>query len=543
MATMAPSEAATAAAPETSEPEEVQAPEQAPVILRVGTQEDTDCWNPFTCTGYWYWGHLVTEGFTDHGPVPGCPGVPRLADSWEVSEDGLTWTIHLHQGITFSDGTPVTAQSLVDFIDWWNSTDLKYWYTTSASMESVRALDDLTLQYTTADPVLLGPDYDWVWWYMLPVHIWGELDDESLYAFDNMPPIGTGPYVLVEHEPGSHIIYDARPDYYRGKPPIDRVVFQRYANSEAIVNALIAGEIQLTDPWLPPEAYDVLVSDPNVTVEEKYPGRIHELIFNVSPGGTKHPALDDPLVREAIDYAIDKDQIVEVAMLGHGVTCPTNWNCGPNYEGELNPDLVVTPHEPETAKRILQDAGYVDTDGDGIRETPGGLPLEFRLTFRQDVAPHLTMVEMISDWLKDVGIAVIPEAQEKVAWWGLVLDDRDFDMSINAWAVDIDPASMNSQLSCWASEAGSGALNFAGYCNPEMDDLVQAYMYSDDPEARWEPMFEAQRILNQDRPYIFLAGEKSIQAYRNDKFEFPLNTCDLNIGMASPQGLLNAVVK
>jgi peptide/nickel transport system substrate-binding protein len=486
----------------------------------------------------------VFEGFADLGPAStGCKGLPRMAESWEVSEDGRTWTVKLHPGITWNDGTPVTAQNIVNFINWWNSTDLIYHTAETMGMESVEVVDELTLRYTTTDPILNSADYDFIWWYMAPDHIWGELDNETLFAFESYPPVGSGPYVVTEHVPGSHVIFDAREDYYQGKPPIDRVVYQIYSNNDALINALMSGELDLTLPYLPYSSYETLMSNPDITVEEKAPGTFHELVFNMAAEGNKHPAVEDPVVREAIDYAINKDMIVEVALLGHGVTCPTNWGCGPNYEAEMDPSLEVTPYDPTKANQLLEDAGYIDSDGDGIRETPDGEPLSFRIALQGESPAQVTISDLMSSWLADVGIGLEIEAQELGTWYDNILNQRDFELAIDSEPHDIDPASMDFWYSCWSADAGSGALNFAGYCNPEMDDLVYAFWYSDDPEGRWEPMFEAQGILNRERPIILLAGENSLQAFRNDRFDFPFDTCDVSLGMMSPQGLLNATVK
>jgi ABC-type transport system substrate-binding protein len=138
-ATEAAQEATEAPAPtETPEPEEAE-----PVILRVGILADVDCWNPYACASVWFQGHILLEGFTDHGPAStGCEAIPRLADSWEVSEDGRTWTIKLHEGITFSDGSPADAQAIVDFITWqWNSPEMQVWFAELVAMESIEARD------------------------------------------------------------------------------------------------------------------------------------------------------------------------------------------------------------------------------------------------------------------------------------------------------------------------------------------------------------------------------------------------------------------
>jgi peptide/nickel transport system substrate-binding protein len=515
---------------------------EEPAVLRVGGLQDVDCWNPFSCTAIYMWGDLILEGFVDQGPASeGCPGTPAIAESWERSEDGRTWTIHLHEGITFSDGTPVTAGTIKQVLEWWSSIEeIAVFTAETLYLESAEAIDDLTLQYTTFEPIINSPDYDWAFMWTLPP-LWLDLDPAELFTYEFDPPTGTGPYVLTEYVPGSHMVFDAREDYYRGKPPIDRIVYTVYANADALTNALLAGEIDLTLPFLPPESYDVLAADPNITIEEKNPGDTYNLAFNMSSAGTTHPAIKDPAVREAIDYAIDKDQIVEIVFLGHAVTCPSNWACGPNFEGEVNPDLQITPFDLDRANQILEEAGYLDTDDDGVRETADGLPLEFRLVYITDFPPAVTMSEIIAGWLAEIGIQVSIEAVEWGTWYDVVTNQRDFDMTIDVALGNIDPASMDYWHSCWAAEPGG--YGTAGYCNEEMDALVYEYWFSTDIDARWEPMFEAQRMLHEDRPFIIVAGPYQIQAFRNDRFEFPFDTCYDNFGMFTPQALMQATVR
>lgn len=533
-------EAPAAAEPATEAPSEES---QEPVTLRVGGMQDADCWNPFSCTAIYMWGDLIAESLVDQGPSSeGCPGKPALAESWEVSEDGRTWTIKLHEGITFSDGTPVTAQTVKEFMEWWSSIEeLAVFNAELLYLESIEVVDDLTLRWTTVEPIINSPDYAWAYMWVLPPEIWMNVDESELFTFEFDPPVGTGPYVLSEHVPGSHMIFDAREDYYRGKPPIDRIVYTIFSNPDALNNALLSGEIDLTLPFLPAESYAVLSQDPNITIEEQFPGDTYNLAFNMSAAGTTHPAIKDAAVREAIDYAIDKEQIVDVVFLGHAITCPTNYGCGPNFEGELNPDLVTTPFDLDKANQILDEAGYQDSDGDGVRETADGLPLEFRLVYITDFPPALTMSEMIADSLGEIGIQVEVEAVDWGTWYDVVTNQRDFDMTIDVALGNIDPASMDYWHSCWSAEPGG--YSTSGYCNEEMDGLVYDYWFSADEEARWEPMFEAQRMLNEDRPFIIVAGPYKIQAYRNDRFEFPLDTCYDNLGMFTPQGLLNATPK
>jgi len=518
--------------------EEKEESQEELVVLRVGGMSDVDGWNPWTNTSPYILGSLVLEGFTDHGPASeGFPAVPKLADSWEVSEDGLTWTIHLHEGIAFSDGTPVDANVVKEYLDWLSNDEMLFGYfATITNMVSVEVIDDLTLQYTNAEPMITSAENDFPIIYILPPYIWSELG-EDVFTFDNAEMIGTGPYVISEYVPGSHVIFDAREDYYRGKPTVDRVIYKIYSNSDALVNALISGEIDLTMPDLPPEILDTLEENPNITIEEKFPLGTFDLAFNMSDSGTGHQALKDPAVRLAIDQAIDKHQIVDVVFLGHATAGPTNWAVGPYYEGKLNPDLTMTPFNPDAARQTLEDAGYFDTDGDGIRETSEGEPLEFRLLYAIDFPTSQTMSGMITDWLSEIGIKAEVESVDYGSLSYAVLDEQDYDMVIDSRISDPDPAAMDFWLS-----AEMGGFNTTGHVTPGLDDAILGYLYSTDEDSRWEEIYEAQRLLNEERLFIILAGTHQLQAYRNDRFIFPEDVAHHGLGMLAPEGVLNVIV-
>ena len=508
---------------------------QEQVVLRVGGLNAVDGWNPWSNNAPFMFGTpLVLEGFTGRGPASdGFSGLPRMADSWEVSEDGLVWTIRLHEGITFSDGTPVTAQTVKDYLDWERNEPLTYgYYSTTTNIESIEVIDDLTFMYTSFEPMIDSEIAEFPMMFILPPHIWSNLGDD-LFAFDNSEMIGTGPYVISEHVPGSHIIFDAREDYYRGKPAIDRIIYKVFANNDALVNALISGEIDLTMPYLPPEVYETLGDNPNITFKEKFPFNTFEIAFNMSDYGVGNEAVKDPAVRLAIDQAIDKNQIVDVVFLGHATTGPTNWAVGPYYEGKLNPNLKMTPFDPNAARQTLKDAGYVDSDGDGVREDQNGKSLEFRLIYATDYPTSQTMTRMIADWLADIGIKVDIEAVDFGTWYYYVLGERDFDMAIDLRISEIDPSQMSVWLSSYAAEPGG--INTTGAANPEMDDLVYGFMYTVDEDLRWELLFEAQRLLNEERRFILLAGPHQIQAYRNDRFIFQSEVTYIDIDLEGVQ--------
>jgi peptide/nickel transport system substrate-binding protein len=513
----------------TAEPTAVQVErtqEAEPVVLRVGGVDDIDCWNPFACSEIYEFEPPVYEGLYSRGRNLACDGEPQLAKSMEVSEDGLTWTITLQEGVTFSDGTQLNAQTVVDYFEWMASgEDLRYWYYETTYMHSIEVVDDLTLRLTTEYPILSFPNYGALWNVILPPHIWSDLGGDEVYTFDPDPPIGTGPYVVSEREPGEYIIYDAREDYYLGKPAVDRMVYQLYANWDTLIQALIAGEIDLTMNGLPTIYYDALAQAEDVSILELPPGPMIFLAFNLYQGGKKHPAIKDIRIRQAIDYAIDKQKVVDVSLLGHGTTCPTSWACGAANRAQINPDLVETPYDPDMAIQILEDAGYRDTDGDGIRETPEGLPLNFRVFYTESDPVQISVSQFLDEWLQAVGIDTEIVAMEVGTLFDTVGGERDYDIVLTSFEADTDVTSMDFYYSCWSADAGAGSYNMAGYCNPDLDDLVFQMITAPTEEAFTVASNAAQLILNQDLPWLIIAGQNQMQGYRTNKFEFDTEVC------------------
>lgn len=535
-------ETAEEAAPaETTAAETTEEPAPEETVLRVGILVDIPCWNPYSCFSSIETNWLLYDRIADAGPEPGCDAIPGLANTWTSSDDAKTWTLELDKGITFHDGTPFTAQTLVDHVKWVQTTSINYWYPETLMMDSIEAVDEYTVRYTTSEPISISPNLNFIWLYVVPPAIWSQFTEDTLWSYVYDPPIGTGPYMMTKHVPGEYIIWDANKAYHRGEPPIDQMIWQIYSNEEALINALISGEIDLTEQDVSPQYASVLSGAENITVQEK-PGAINmNLYFNMASEGARHPAIADPVVREAIDYAIDKQQIVDIALLGHGITCPSNWACGPMFENEINPNLEMTPFDLVKAGQLLEDAGYKDTDSDGVRETPDGAPLEFRLFVGQESSTELTIADQLKGWLGEIGIALNVEALEAGTWHNTV-GERDFDLALGTIKPDVDPGVLDWFYSCWSAESGASGNNYAGYCSEEMDSKVAEYWYNSDTDASLAAMFEAQRILNQDRPFITLAAKNSIQAYRNDRFEFPSDTCHWT-GIIGSQGLLNAKVK
>ena len=534
----------TAAAPtevpeeEIEEPEE-QVAEEEIVTVRYGLMEEPDClYSYYHCATIFFLSELHMEGLNALGP--NCRPIPRLAKSIELSEDELTRTIKLQEGATWNDGEPLDATDLVAFFDWITPLPLSEWHMTTLHAVSWDAIDENTFQFTTAEPLAGWENGSAVFDWVVPPQIYADMDDDEFWSYATDDPVTAGPYKIVEWNRGSYIVFEARPEYWAGKPPVDRAVAQFYGNPDAMINALSAGEIDVIPNGIPPQYVEQLEVDPNITVVEQPGGRLLFLTFNMSEGGNKHPAIEDPKVREAIEYAINKQQIIDVSLYGKGMICPMASNCGPMYGWHVDPSAEPTPYDAEKAKSILDEAGYLDTDGDGVRETPDGEPLVFRLIFDLDFPPNESAAEYVSSYLAEIGIDTEVTAMEHGTLWSFAIYEHDFDIIIRQQVNELDPGLDDWPYGCWSAEGGGG--NVSGFCDPEFDDLVLEIRHTMGDE-RLDLIHEEQRILAEVRPEFYLAGVTAIGAYRSDRLEIPHDACPYWSMLLGYYPIMNTVVK
>ena len=216
--------------------------------------------------------------------------------------------------------------------------------------------------------------------YILPKHIWGKLSADERDKYPGEDGVGSGPFVLDKFEKGQFARFKANKYYWAGKPAVDTVVIRKFNNPDAMVAALKTGELDAA--WdIPGAAFNQLKNDDDFETNEGYQGSFSEVAINGGDGLKKpHPALADIEVRKAIAHAIDKKTLVARVLDGIGKPLETiSPSANPEWVPELSADEVYD-FDLDEAKQILEDAGYKDTDGDGVREMPnGGEPLKFTL--------------------------------------------------------------------------------------------------------------------------------------------------------------------
>ena len=384
------------------------------VTLTVGLQQDLDSPNVavgFLVSDFELW-NLQFATLTDKA-ADDFETIPGLAESWEASDDGLTYTYTLREGLEWSDGEPLTADDIAYTINRSRDEEWINHFATTANLDA-EAIDDRTVQITSSVPDPKLPTMDV---YIVPEHIYSEVSADDLATYPAEDGVGSGPYTLEEWSPGQSWTMVANPSYYGwgdGEPVIDRVVFRLFDNGDAMVAALQAGEIDAAHQ-VPSESYESLDADDDIVGVVGQQGGFSEIGMNAGAGGIGdgHPALLDLDVRHAIAMAIDRQTLFDRVILGLGEMGSTvSPSADPSWQPEVPEDIAMN-FDPAAANQLLDDAGYLDTDGDGVREMPdGSRDLNFRYAERTESELEPALREFVTGYLADIGIATTVEAYD-----------------------------------------------------------------------------------------------------------------------------------
>jgi len=501
-------EAPVEEAPAEQAPAE-EAPADEPSVLDVGTTYIWDTANPaFGWYGYTI-RYMIYDTLVEEQGISNFQ--PGLAESWTVSDDGLVWTFKIREGVTFHDGTPCDANAVAWSLNWTLENDIETFAFYIYNFSEIVALDDTTLQVTLSDPVG-NMEYLLMYVWILPESVWGEMTYDEIMEFEDLSAgMGTGPYMLKEWSEGEYLILEANKDYWRTTPAIDQIIYHEYATEDAMVQALLAGEIDVVDT-VPSTAIQTLEDADNIEVPIMGSTTIDELIINSHEDGTQPESLWDPAVRLAMAYGVDKQQIVNVAYLGYADAL------GPVVPASMgdwhNSDIQDIPFDPVEGNRVLDEAGYLDSDGDGIREFSDGSPLEYRF-YGTDDATVARIMEIISDGLMQVGISAPSTLMDEDSLIALY-PAFDFDLIYWGWGLDPDPDFAMLIFTCDQRE--EGGWSDSGYCDEGFEEMYVEQGITVDHEARRQLIWKMQEQLFNDRPYIVLTNAKNIQAYNSDRF-------------------------
>jgi peptide/nickel transport system substrate-binding protein len=487
-------------------------------VLRIGTTADLNSDNPWAVVAGSDWVVATSEydmmlKFDSEDLSP----APSLAEGCEPSEDYMTWTCTLREGLLWSDGEPLTSEDVAfsyRFVIDHRIPQYKSYFAFDPVFETP---DERTLIWKAEKPTFaldMPP-----WGYIVPEHVWAQYDGEDLRTIksvENTPTVASGPFTLTDWQQGRSWTMTRNPNYWGETPVVDEIQFRLYTNQEAMVTALKNGEIDFAD-GIKPSLLGSIEGNENITVQQTVSDWWLNFAFNFggqSPDADALPAIHDHTLREAVAMAIDKQDIVDKAYLGTATTGDTLIRPASAFWHLDIPAEEEYPYDPAAANALLDDAGYADSDGDGVREDPAtGDPLVFDVPASTDTAGAVEAGQLIVGELREIGIEVnlLPVNDAKMNdYWGT----GNWDAYIWYWSGDPDP---NYQLFVFSSEQ-CGSWSDGCWKNPEFDALYEEQRGIMDRNERQQVVLDAQQVAYEDIPGLVLAYPSTLQAYRNDRF-------------------------
>ena len=417
--------------------------------------------------------------------------VGDLAESWDISADGLVFTFHLREGVRWHDGQPFTADDvLFTYQVTINPKTPTAYAGDFLKVKKAAIIDSYTFRVTYDKP--FAPALTSWSASILPRHLLeGKEITKSPLA---RHPTGTGPYIFKEWVTGQKIVLISNPDYFEGRPYIDGYIMRIIPDMATMFLELRAKGVDRMN--LTPLQYTRQTEN---NMFRKNFNKYRYLSFGYTYLGynLENPLFRDKRVRQAISYATNKEEIIKGVMLGLGQVAT-----GPFKPGTWahNPNVKRYPYNPEKAKELLTDAGWKDTDGDGILDKDGK-PFIFEIITNQGNEVRAKCAEITQRRLADIGIKVKIRIIEWAAFVNDFINKRRFDATILGWTITLDP----DLYDVWhSSKTKQGELNFISYKNKEVDDLLEKGRSTFDRTERKRCYDRIQEILAEEQPYTFL---------------------------------------
>jgi len=431
--------------------------------------------------------------------------VPYLAEDYSVSEDGMTYTFQLRKGVSFTDGTPFTAEDVKFTFDYMKEHPYKW---VSVSMvEEASVVDEHTVEIRlnkTYNPFLSDVAGSLP---ILPRHIWENVTEPETFT-EPEAAISTGPFILENYDAAAGTYtFKANEDYFYGDVQIDKLVIANVSGGDS-KEALLSGEI-VAAPNISYKAAMSLKDSPEYTVLEGPGLSVTRLYFNFD-----EEAMAVKEIRQAMYHAVNLDEIVEKAYGGAGyagsaghVQPGTPW---------YNPDVRQYAYDVETAKKMLSEAGAADSNGDGILEY-NGEEMSYTLTFTEN---DEKLAELLVSYMKAVGIELVPQSADD-ATVKAAISEGNFELAFNTnGSFGGDPVF----LSRFATVGADGAPSVTGqggktWESEEYNKIYNESAVEQDDAKRHEQVNELQEIIAEELPCLTLYYKKAVAAYNNTIFD------------------------
>lgn len=433
---------------------------------------------------------------------------PWLAESVEQL-DPETWEVEIKNGIEWHDGEPLTVEDVFFSFDYAITTGITGRWTHHINqfndVEEVEIVDGSTVRFTCAFPCPdLGPvtlaDIP-----IIPQHVWEGVEDPTTYT---ELPVGTGPYRLVDYSTERGYRFEANEDYFAGEPLVDELVMPVIADPSSAFTALRADEIDTTTHSVPPELLEDLQQSAEFEVVQTSPLQPYELKLNFLRELFRNHEFN-----RALSGMVDRQALLDTVLLGQGRPGTQGY---PHPDGKWSSPDNQQPSDPDEARRILDELEFIDRDGDGVRETPEGEPLELEIKTSGSEPTHVRSAELLAEQFAEFGLAVTVRTLD-VGTLAEQQSEGEYDMIVRQGTEHgADP----TQFIQSHYGVPSGYLwSMENYDYPEMQARIDDWMAAETLEARTDTHFAMQELFNSQPTTITLLYPDKYWAFDPDVYD------------------------
>lgn len=496
--------------------------------MRAAVTNDESTLNPYTYdSGFPGWNLLTMQYDTLFALDTSGSPQPWLVADYEVSDDGKTYSLKLRDDVNWFDGMPFTAEDVKFTFDYFTEYPHSRFTSDIAGFASAEVLGEFEVNIvleSASPPFIMSAFADVP---IVPKHIWEGISDPDNHVFESVTNVGTGPYKLIEYEPDQFYLFEANTDYWAGMPTVKELVVVQFADLTGTIAALQTNEVDFVFQVLPPEQIAVLGLIDGIDISQG-----PEFVTLFITYDLDQEPWNQLEVRQAISLAMDRQDLVDTVLLGAGTTGNSGWT----HPGSASfNSSVVTEYDPERAKQILDEAGIVDSDGDGVREY-NGEPMTFEFLAPTEKPLRVRLSELIKEYLAAIGIQIEVASIEwgtmkDVVWPGFdVSQGRNYEIGIWGWSapVQVEPSDVVRLIH---SDPTKGSLNLSGYKSEVADRLSDQLLAEGDPAERARLMDEIQVTIANELPFVILVYPDGVYAYWSSVYD--------NLAFIAGQGPVN----
>jgi peptide/nickel transport system substrate-binding protein len=452
---------------------------------------------------------LLYDGLVGGDVRTGGPAPTGLADYWEIASDRVTYTFHLNTAARWHDGVDITAEDVQFSFDALANPEVGSAYTQSFldAVASWRVIDEDTFEVVAKEPLytFLHNVANWI----IPKHIWENVPvadwrtDPGATGQDPARVVGSGAWKFQEWRQGESVTLVRNDDYYQKVPYLDTYVIRIWPDQTAITNALLNGEVDAAE--LEPSDVETVKATEGLEVATYPTGNFSFYMTNLDPEKTE--LFRDQRVRQALFYALDRESIVTDILLGNAEVAH---GTQPVISYAYAPERITTKYayDPEKARALLAEAGWTDTDGDGILDKDGQ-GFSFELIYSSGSPTIDQVVAYMQDAWRAIGVEMTPAALEFAALVDILTGDHGFDVALLGFGWD----TTYIQDAMFGCDQYEGGFNLVKYCNEQVDQLNAQAEREFDEATRRELLIEATNLVNEELPVAVMHFSKANIGY------------------------------